>query len=268
MTVILSNLQFMSTGMTTDSIEQANKTSIDTTNVFNAHQIEKISEVAQNTYQQLSETSSDSLAMYIAVGAVVLTGVVYLYLKKMILENFKIEGNKMTEIEKKIKILNKYVKDLEKELEELKKNRILPHPSTNIQNNDHRNQQSEPQKSAAKPTVAESRPAPKPIDRTISMYGDFYLDGDIAMVDHRDLSSNQADGKFIIMLQESASRARYTVNMAKQKAILEDVLSFTDFVNMKDIPASYSSIKVESEGELVKVGASWKIVKKMDVKLI
>ena len=56
--------------------------------------------------------------------------------------------------------------------------------------------------------------------------------------------------------------------MAKQKAILEDVLSFTNFVNIKDIPASYSSIKVESEGELVKVGASWKIVKKMDVKLI
>lgn len=265
MSIILSSLQSMPTGMTVDTIEQSRETAVDSTNVFNAHQLEKISEVAQGTYQQLAETSSDSLAMYIAIGAVVLAVVVYLYLKKMIQDSFKIEDNKMAEMEKKIKILNKYVKDLETGLEELKKNRLLPPPSAN---NNQRNQQIEPQKPAVKPTIAESRPAEKPVNRTISMYGDFYLDGDVPMVDNRDLSNNQADGMFVIMLQESATRARYTVNMAKQKAILEDVLSFTNFVNIKDIPASYSSIKVESEGELVKVGASWKIVKKMDVKLI
>ena len=42
----------------------------------------------------------------------------------MIKDSFKIEDNKMAEMEKKIKILNKYVKDLETGLEELKKNKV------------------------------------------------------------------------------------------------------------------------------------------------
>lgn len=257
MTAILSNLQCMSTGVPVDTISQNKEAVVDSTNVFTQHQIEKISEVAKSTCQQLTETSSDSLAMYTAIGAVVLVVVVYLYLKKMTQDCFKIEGNKMSDMEKRIKILNKYVKELETGLEELKKNRLLPPPSSNTQNNDKRNLQ-----------IAPPSPAGKTVDRIINMYGDFYLDGDIAMVDHRDLSNNQADGMFIVMLQESATKARYTVNMTKQKAILEDLLSFINFVNIKDIPASYSSIKIESEGELVKVGASWKIIKKMDVKLI
>lgn len=247
-------------GMAVDSTQQLDSATAFSDTAFSQYQIEQISEIAKNTFQQqVSDPLSCTIGIAIAVGAAVLVGVACIYLLKRQQEGINSLEKKMQEDMEKIEILENMVQSQEKELDKICKN--LTHSSpfylANPQNLDQRDSQ-----------VHSSKLAAKPIQRNIRMYADFYLNGDTSLVDHRDLSENPADGMFLIMMQGGGSKARYTVNQSKQKAILEDILNFTNFVNIKDFPATYSSIKVESEGELIKSGVSWKIVKKMDVKLI
>lgn len=256
MIAVLSILQLVSiTGMDVDSTQQKPGTAIITPEMeFSQLQIDQINKIVT---QQVLDSPSYLIATGIAIIVAVMVGIAWVYIMKQ-KRRIKSLEKKLQENVEKTEIIENKSRNFEKKLEIIGNAHAYSSLSHSVM----------PQQVQKDSYIQPSNPAKKQEKCTINMYADFYLNGDTPMVDHRDLSDNPADGMFLIMVQDSSSKARYTVNQSKQKAIMEDLLNFSNFVNINDFPATYSSIKVESEGELVRNGASWKIIKKMNVKLI
>lgn len=253
-------------GITVDSFPHSNDSIISVNDsVFSQCQIEQIMQIAENKQLQGFEHYYYVVcivAFFMAIIAVTLICIAFMCIKKL---NKNCECNKKSlmdiaektvSFEQQITVLGAELKKYEKKYVSLSS--VPPMQSAKTQ----KNEQVKPQE------VVVINPTRKQIPRFVEKYADFYVEGDAILVDQRDLSDNHAEGMFLVKIQNGASRALYTVNTFKQKAILEDVLGFARYVNLREIPSTYSSVKVLNEGELVKSGASWKIVKKMDVKLL
>lgn len=249
-------------GMVNDSIQQL----LDSLRTFSPEQIEQIKTISSNTLQQFSkEMTQESAYTFVmpVVCALVVLGIGFYFYKLLKQE---IQGL-TAKLKEQDVLLQTYALTLESFEHQLKKNEsalssLKMLPTSTPQKNESSNV------SVASTNISSHRSEEKVVKRNNCMYADFFLDGGDAIVEQRDLSSKVSEGTFQIKIEDGASKAVYTVNQSKEKAILEDILNFTNFVTIQDIPASYSAIKVVKEGELVKAGANWKIVKKLEVKLI
>lgn len=251
-------------GMVTDSLQQLGD-SIDLTS-FSPNQIEQIKTISSNTLQQLSDEihQESSTALIVPLICVLIVLGVGFYFYKRLNQDIKELRSKIKEQEL---LLQTYAITLESFESQLKNNEsalssLKMLPLNNQQKDDSANKKDNTSKTFS------NQEKKKIVEQPSYLYADFYLDGTDALVEQRDLSSKVSDGTFQIRILEGTSKAVYTVNQSKEKAILEDLLNFTNFVDIQDIPASYSAIKVVNEGELMKTGASWKICKKLEVKLI
>lgn len=265
------------TGTALDSVPPAvDSTAVIMPSTLSEAQVETIRQIIDNTLEQQTNAPFLSPELIIAIAAVLVAGVAILFCKAQRDVITKLQA-KINENAQKIETIEQSISTLSKDVQKIgsvQKTNATVQPKTGkdskpqIEQGKTDKKQNTPQQ---RQQVTNGNPATKaqtPTRPVKKMYADFYMEDDAALVEHRDLSNNPTDGKFVILLEEGASKARYTVNTTQMQAIIEDILNFQKFVSTKEIPATYSSIKVESEGELTKTGGSWKIVKKMNVKFI
>lgn len=253
--------------------------SVDSMLEASQHQIELMKQIAEKTVLEHEFTPpAYTLETIIAISAV-LIGLVCIYL-------YKTQHDKITSLNRKLKEYSDKAEKLESKLGNLEtdlKNteNYIRESEVKIKDQTPRKTDTQRKKSdnvhkttntsvSLKASASTTALAASTVTKSVfrKKYADFYIEDGDALVENRDLSDNPSDGKFIIMVDENSTKAQYTVNTSQQQAIFEDILNFQRFATIKEIPATYTSIRIERDGEVVKSAGIWKIVRKVELKFV